>query len=123
MAQFHRLSINFLSPEHLIAIFEECQSRATLDKATLIPERHSDLFQLELSYIFNGRQAKFILHAPTIPQGALFCLLHFQSFSVIFEDVAFLPKPDFDVLALTDSFQQLSLQISPADLMDCQHNN
>ena len=55
MAQFRRLSIDFLRPEHLIAIFEECQRRATLDKATLIPEKHSDLFQLELLYIFNGQ--------------------------------------------------------------------
>ena len=123
MAQFRRLSIDFLKPEHLIAIFEECQRRATLDKATLIPEKHSDLFQLELSYIFNGREATFILHVPTIPKGALLRLLRFHSFPLIYEDVAFLPKPEFDVLALTDNFEQLSLQINHADLMDCQHNN
>ena len=31
--------------------------------------------------------------------------------------------PEYNVLALTDNFEQLSLQINHADLMDCQHNN
>ena len=58
-----------------------------------------------------------------IPKGALLCLLRFHSFPLIYDDVAFLPKPEYDVLALTDNFEQLSLQINHADLMDCQYNN
>ena len=34
-----------------------------------------------------------------------------------------MPKPKYKVLVLTDNFEQESLQINHANLMDCQHNN
>ena len=122
-AQYRRLSIDFLRADHLAAVFQTIQQTANKAQATLIPERASDLFQLEMSYIFNGEQAIFILHVPTIPQGALLRLLRFHSFPLVYQDTAFLPKPDNDVIALSSDFGELSLELNYADLMDCQHNN
>jgi hypothetical protein len=122
-AQFRRLSIDFLTAEHLQIVFKTIQTRAAEAQATLIPERASDLFQLEMSYIFNGEQAIFILHVPTIPHGALLRLLRFHSFPLVYQDTAFLPKPENDVIALSSDFGELSLELNYADLMDCQHNN
>ena len=122
-AQFRRLSIDFLTAEHLQIVFKTIQNRAAEAQATLIPERASDLFQLEMSYIFNGEQAIFILHVPTIPHGALLRLLRFHSFPLVYQDTAFLPKPENDVIALSSDFGELSLELNYADLMDCQHNN
>jgi hypothetical protein len=122
-AQFRRLSIDFLTAEHLEIVFKTIQTRASQAQATLIPERASDLFQLEMSYIFNGEQAIFILHVPTIPHGALLRLLRFHSFPLVYQDTAFLPRPENDVIALSSDFGELSLELNYADLMDCQHNN
>lgn len=123
MAQFRRLSIDFLQPEHLQALFKEIQAHAAREKATLIPNKPSDLFQLELSYIFNGQQATLLLHVPMVPQGALLDLYRLHSFPLVYGDVAFLPKPEYDVIALTTGFDRLSVEIKYSDLMDCQHNN
>jgi len=122
-AQYRRLSIDFLRADHLELVFQAIRTRADQAQATLIPERASDLFQLEMSYIFNGEQAIFILHVPTIPQGALLRLLRFHSFPLVYQDTAFMPKPQNDVIALSGGFDQLSLELNYADLMDCQHNN
>ena len=122
-AQFRRLSIDFLRPEHLEKIFREVQKRAYLEKSTLIPSRPSDLFQLELSYLFDGTKAVFILHVPAVPKGALLRLIRFHSFPLVYQDTAFLPTPENDVLALSDNPELLSLEISYSDLMDCHHSN
>jgi hypothetical protein len=41
----------------------------------------------------------------------------------VYQDTAFLPTPENDVLALSDNPDLLSLEISYSDLMDCHHSN
>jgi hypothetical protein len=122
-AQHRRLSIDFLRPEHLEALFQEVLRRSILDQATLIPRRPSDFFQLELSYLFDGQKALFMLHVPAVPKGALLRLLRFHSFPLVYQDTAFLPRPENDVIALSETSDLLSLEINYSDLMDCHHSN
>ena len=122
-AQYRRLSIDFLTAEHLAIVFNTIRKKAHEGQEILVPERASDLFQLETSYIFNGEQAIFILHVPTVPQGALLRLLRFHSFPLVYQDTVFMPRPQNDVIALSEDFGQLSMELNYADLLDCQHNN
>lgn len=50
--------------------------------------------------IFSWQKSMFILLVPTIPKEVLLWLLCFHSFPLIYKDVAFLPKRDYDVLAV-----------------------
>ena len=117
-AQFRRLSIDLLCPEHLEKIFREVQK-----KSTLVPSCPSDLFQLELSYLFDGAKAVFILHVPTVPKGALLRLIRFYSFPLVYQDTVFLPAPENDIIALSDNQELISLEINNSDLMDCHQSN
>ena len=71
-AQFHHLSINLLRPGHLRANIHEVDKGALLKGTTLFPNKPSDLFQLELSCMFEGEKQFSFYTSPLFPWNPFF---------------------------------------------------
>ena len=82
--QTAQFSIDLLWPEHPRAIIHKVHKPAVLKGSTLIPNKPSHLFQLELFYLFDDAKAVFLLHVPAVPKEALLCLIRFYSFLLVY---------------------------------------
>ena len=63
-AQHRRLSISTLTNDKLRKAFDRISSRTKELKMELLIEQPSDLFQIEVSYFFDGEDISLLLHVP-----------------------------------------------------------
>ena len=70
-AQHHHLAVDLLSPENLSNLFSELSVLAFHNGCQLLPKLPSDLFQVELSYFYDGQKLILMLHVPMVPEGSL----------------------------------------------------
>ena len=123
-AQHHRLALDLLSPSELEALFQDVAHKAELYKYQLLIQQPTDLFQIEVSYLFDGQTLMLILHVPMVPTNSLLRLFRLHPFPIPFSsDKALWPKPPSSVLAISPSSPRLITSIELADLMGCHQVN
>ena len=123
-AQYRRLAMDFLDKhqsEELFKIFAKTAKEANAD---LLITQQSDLFQLELSYFFNGESITFLLHLPMVQKGSLLNLFKLHPFPLpIAGDYSIVPNVKNQLLALSTSGSRLSIQFPATNLMTCHETN
>ena len=123
-AQHRRLSITILSGSKLLAAFERIKNRAQELRLELLIERPSDLFQIEVSYFFDGHDVSLLLHVPMAAPNSLLRLHRFLPFPLSFTESHFLlPRPDKNLFAISSGEPRLSLELNEADLEGCYRIN
>jgi len=123
-AHHHRLSIDYFDPETLKYVYDTVTFQAAESKYLLLTRFPSDLFQLELSYLFDGINVVLFLHIPMVPQDSLLTLYRLRPFPIPFSPtMALLPKPTSSLLALSSSVPRAMTHIDHADLIDCHSVN
>lgn len=119
-AHHRRLSIDFLSAEQLIALYNEIEATAMGRAYVLLTSCPSDLFQVETSYVSDNENIVLILHVPMVPKNSLLRLFRLRPFPVPFsKTMALLPETSSSLLALSQGNTRLMTTIEHTDLMDC----
>jgi len=123
-AQHKRLAVDYLPAGQLAELYEELTTAASQQKYTLLTGHPSDLFQLELSYLYDGKNVILLLHVPMVPQRSTLRLFRLRPFPIPFSSSrALLPKPSPTVLALSSSIPRSISMVELADLVDCHQVN
>lgn len=123
-AQQHRLAVDLLSPTELTNLYKQVQLRADLLGYKLLTSRATDLFQVEVSYMFDGSTLMLLLHVPMVPKKAYLALYRLHPFPIPFsEDRALMPKPTTDILAISFESPRLTTTINLIDLANCHRIN
>ena len=79
-AQYRRLAIDFLTFQQLHSLYTKLKRQAAEQNQQLLTSQASDLYQLELSYFFDGTDVYLLLHVPMIPNHAKLRLLKLHPF-------------------------------------------
>lgn len=123
-AQQHRLAVDLLSPTELSNLYKQVQLRTDLLGYKLLTSRATDLFQVEVSYMFDGSTIMLMLHVPMVPKKAYLALYRLHPFPIPFgKDRALMPKPTTDVLAISFESPRLTTTINLIDLTNCHRIN
>ena len=123
-AHHHRLAVDYYDPDTLNYIYETLENQAKDSKYHLLTRFPSDLFQLELSYLFDGVDVVLFLHVPMVPDDSLLTLYRLKPFPIPFsETMALLPRPSSTLLALSSSIPRSMTHIEHSDLVDCHQVN
>ncbi len=86
----------------------------------LMLRQPSDLFQIKTSYLHIGWDVHLILEVPMAPADSILRLFRLHPFPLPFTDWHFLmPDPASEILAISSSIDQLSVEMSVANLMSC----
>ena len=86
----------------------------------LLVSQPSDLLQLKLSYFYNGKMVTLLLHVPTVPIGSLLRLVKLHPFPLpISGNYSIVPEVDTQILAISVTETELSLQFPAANLLGC----
>jgi hypothetical protein len=123
-AHHHRLAIDYFDPETLHDIYDTIIHQAKEARYRLLTRFPSDLFQLEVSYMFDGDDVTLFLHVPMVPEDSLLTLYRLKPFPIPFSDtMALLPRPSTALLALSNRIPRAITRIEHADLIDCHQVN
>ena len=124
VAQQHRLSIRLLPAAAVQKVFSRLQSRAIASGNELLLDKPSDLYQIELSYGYDGTDVTLVLHVPMAPRSTTLRLMRFLPFPFTFSKTNFLiPQPARKLFALSSDEPRLSMELSEADLAGCHRVN
>jgi hypothetical protein len=122
--QLRRLSMEFLEAHQVARLFHRLQDQSSSAGYRLLLQHHSDIFQLETSYFFDGSDIHLLVHVPMIPDDSLLRLFRLHSFPLqLSEKHVMIPKVDQDVLAISSGFDRMSTQLSYVDLLGCHKVN
>ena len=112
-----------LSGSQLHKLYSELTKRADTLQANLLLENPSNLFQIEVSYIYDGEETNdvtLILHVPMAQKRAILCLFRFLPFPLPFSDTHFLvPQPHHNLFAISSNESRLSIDLTEANLEGC----
>jgi len=123
-AHHHRLAIDYYDPETLRYLYETLETQAAESQYLLLTRFPSDLFQLELSYMYDGADLVLFLHVPMVPKESLLTLYRLKPFPIPFSETrALLPRPSSALLALSSGIPRSMTHIEHADLVDCHSVN
>jgi hypothetical protein len=123
-AHHHRLAVDYFDPTTLGDIYETIIYQSREAKYRLLTRYPSDLFQLEVSYMFDGLDVILFLHVPMVPEDSLLTLYRLKPFPIPFsETMALLPRPSTALLALSNRIPRSITRIEHADLIDCHQVN
>ena len=124
IAQTRRLAIDFLPAEYLTRLYQQLENQAQKIDHKLLTKQPSDLFQLELSYFFDGINMQLLLHVPTVPVDSILRLLKLHPFPLpLNKNYSVIPVAQDDLLAISSGFTRYSAQLSSVDLLGCHQVN
>ena len=119
-AQDHRLAMDFLPADQLKILYDKIQGQANNLNHKLLTTQPSDLFQLELSYFYDGQNMQMLLHVPAIPKDSLLRLFKLHPFPLpIDKNYSVIPMVQNELLAISSGFNRLSAHLSSVDLLGC----
>jgi hypothetical protein len=119
-AQWRRLSLDFLSSKQLDSLYQTMVTESKLAETELLVSQPSDLLQLELSYFYNGEMVTVLLHVPTVPHGSILRLVKLHPFPLpISGNYSIVPDVDAQILAMSVSGTEMSLQFPAVNLLGC----
>jgi hypothetical protein len=120
IAQNHRLAVDYLPAEQLPKLFDKLKGQATAIDHKLVIKQPSDLFQLELSYFYDGISLQMLLHVPAVPKESVLRLLKLHPFPLpLNKNYSIIPMVYDDLLAISAGFNRYSAQLSSIDLLGC----
>jgi hypothetical protein len=123
-AQWRRLAMDFLSVDQSEELFSTLEKSAKESDSQLLIEKPSDIFQLELSYFYNGDVITLLLHVPMVPKGSLLRLVKLHPFPLpVAGNYSVVPDVDTEILALSTSQERLSAQFPATNLLGCHQVN
>lgn len=123
-AQNHRLSSHLFTGAQLQDLFHRIRTRTVELGAELLIDQPSDLFQIEVSYVFDGTDVTLIVHVPIATKSSILRLLKFHPFPLSFSDTHFLlPRNDHALFAISSDEPRLGLDLTETDLQGCYHMN
>ena len=124
VAQNRRLAVDFLPADQLPELFKKLEGQARAIDHKLIITQPSDLFQLELSYFYDGIRLQMLLHVPTVPKDSILRLLKLHPFPLpLNKNYSMIPVVQDDLLAISAGFNRYSAQLSSVDLLGCHSVN
>jgi len=115
-----RLSIDYLDPRSIAKLFRQVKERATALGCDLLLEYHTDLFSIETSLLFDGRDGHLILHLPMAPKEGQLRLFRLHPFPLpLFDDRYLIPDVKNDVIAISSTDSRLNVQLAAVELLSC----
>ena len=119
-AQHRRLAMGYLDDVTLRKIFTQAQYRARQVNCVLVIRQPSDLFQLEMSYSYDGRKVFLMLHIPISPAESTMRLYRLHTFPLPFDNDTFLiPDVNQHLLGISNTNTRYTVQYSLADFQGC----
>jgi len=123
-AQNHRLSVDFLTSGQLKDLYHKLNLQSLEIGHTLLTTQHSDLYQLEVTYFFDGENVHLLLHIPCVPADSRLRLMKLHPFPLpLNENFTITPDVDDEILAISPGFTRYSVRLNTADLIGCHSVN
>ena len=123
-AQTRRLAVDFLDASEIHQLFPTLREKAAAQQADLLITRPSDLYQIEMSYFFDGHSINLLLHVPIVPKDSLLTLVKLHPFPLpVTEEYSLLPAIEDRLLALSSTAERLSVEIPSTNLLGCHQIN
>jgi hypothetical protein len=95
-------------------------TESKLAETEIFVSQPSDLLQLELSYFYNSKMVTLLLHVPTVPLGSILRLVKLHPFPLpISGNYSIVPDVDAQILAMSVSGTEMSLQFPAVNLLGC----
>ena len=123
-AQHRRLAVDLLPPAQLQLLYKKLQLQAKENGCTLLTSQPSDLFQIEMSYFYDGQDVHLLLHVPMVPEDSLLRLFRLHPFPLpLSKTHSLFPITDNNILAISSGFKRYHTQFSHTDLLGCHSVN
>ena len=123
-ANHRRLAIDYLSPTDSTLLYSRLQARADMYSCALGIDKHSDLFQLELSYFYDGSTVTLVLHVPIFPKDSFLRLFKLHPFPLPFTQTHLIfPDTRNDILGISNLDSSYSALFNSIDLLACHRVN
>jgi hypothetical protein len=123
-AQHRRLPIDYLTDSDVKNLFEVLVKRADSVGCTLAIDKHSDLYQLETSYLYNGEVISLIIHVPMYPPDSLLRLYKLHPFPLpFFEERFLIPDVSHEIIGIAAFDSNYHLQLTASELLGCHSIN
>ncbi len=115
-----RFAVDYLNPTKLAVLFEKLEKKASNSGCDLLIKYHTDLFQMETSLLFDGRDGHVLIHVPMMPRNSLLLMFRLHPFPLpLFELHHLVPDVKTDVLAISSTDTRYNIQLSSTDLLSC----
>ena len=119
-AHDHRLALGYLDMPTLRKIFNQAKFRAKQVNCVLLIRQPSELFQLELSYTYDGRQLLLMLHIPISQAESTMRLYRLHRFPLpLSNDTFLIPAVEEHLLGISNANHRFAIQYSLGDLSGC----
>ncbi len=123
-AVHQRFAVDYLNPATMAELFRKLEERALEAGCELLVQYHSDLFQIETSLLYDGRDGHLLIHVPMTPKSSLLRLFRLHPFPLpMFKTHHLLPDVKDDVLAISSMDTRYNVQLWSTDLMSCHRVN
>jgi len=123
-AVHQKFAVDYLNPSEMAALFKKLEERANEAGCELLVQYHSDLFQIETSLLYDGKDGHVLIHVPMTPKNSLLWLFRLHTFPLpLFETHHLLPDVRNDILAISSTDTRYNAQLSSTDLLSCHRVN
>ena len=123
-AMHQRFAIDYLNPKELQALFRRLETKAREAGCDLLIKYHSDLFQVESSLLFDGKDGHILIHVPMAPHNTLLRLFRLHPFPLpMFDTHHLMLDVKNDMLGISSTDTKYNIQLSSADLASCHRIN
>ena len=123
-AQHRRLPIDYLTDGDIKNLYSVLVKRSDALGCSLAIDKHSDLYQLETSYLYNGEIISLILHVPMYPKDSLLRLYKLHPFPLPFvEDRFLIPDVSHDIIGIAQFDSTYHMQLTATELLSCHSIN
>ncbi len=123
-AVHQRFAVDYLNPSKMAALYKKLEERADEAGCELLVQYHSDLFQIETSLLYDGKDGHVLIHVPMMPKNSLLQLFRLHPFPLpLFETHHLLPDVKNDILAISSTDTRYNAQLSSTDLLSCHRVN
>ncbi|MGV0982875.1 MAG: hypothetical protein ACOYB0_11060, partial [Polynucleobacter sp.] len=124
IAQLRRLALEFLSSDQIQELYETLVRHAKQTNTELLIRNPTDVFQVEMSYFFDGSDITLLLHIPLVPVHSMMRLIKLHAFPLpISEHYSLIPDISTEILALSSNSERYSTQFPATDLLGCHQIN
>ncbi len=123
-AMHQHFAIDYLNPKELQALYQRLEAKAREAGCDLLIKYHSDLFQVESSLLFDGKDGHILIHVPMAPRNTLLRLFRLHPFPLpMFDTHHLMLDVKNDMLGISSTDTKYNIQLSSADLASCHRIN
>jgi hypothetical protein len=123
-AVHQRFAVDYLNPSEMAALFKKLKEQADEAGCELLVQYRSDLFQIETSLLYDGKDGHVLIHMPMMPKNSLLLLFRLHPYPLpLFETHHLLPDVRNDILAISSTDTRYNAQLSSTDLLSCHRVN